>query len=332
MFKRLAAAALALLLPLATPAAAATSAAAPILHRGVNILGYDPIWKDPAKARFQKRHFSEIRRGGFDFVRVNLQAFRHMDAQNRLSPAFLARLDWVVREASAAGLAVILDEHDFEPCSADPAMCRVRLGAFWSQIAPRYRRAPRSVLFELLNEPHAKLDAAGWNALLKEMLAIVRRTNPTRTIVVGPTQWNSLSELHTLALPAEDRNILVTFHYYEPFRFTHQGASWAKLADVHGVGWGSAEDRARLDRDLDAVAAWSHESGRPVLLGEFGTYDRSGTPMPLRAAYTAAVARGAERRGLGWAYWQFDSDFIVWDMKSDAWVAPIKDALIPPTR
>jgi len=326
MLKRILVAALALLVPFAP------AAAAPALHRGVNILGYDPIWSDPAKGRFQARHFAEIRKGGFDFVRVNLQAFRHMDAQNRLAPAWLKRLDWIVDKAGAAGLSVILDEHDFEPCSADPAMCRVRLGAFWSQIAPRYRRAPASVMFELLNEPHGKLDAAGWNALLREMLAIVRRTNPTRTVVIGPTQWNSLAELGSLEVPANDRNILVTFHYYEPFRFTHQGASWAKLSDVHGVTWGSGEDVARLAADFDRVRDWSRRTGRPVLLGEFGAYDRSGTPIALRAAYTAAVARAAEARGFPWAYWQFDGDFIVWDMKANGWVGPIKDALIPPAR
>jgi endoglucanase len=324
MFKLFLAGLLALLLP-----AAAFGASTPGLHRGVNILGYDPIWRDSAKARFQKRHFAAIRRGGFDFVRVNLQAFRHMDGQNRLDPIWLKRLDWVVQGATAAGLSVILDEHDFEPCSADPAMCRVRLGAFWDQVARRYRRAPSTVLFELLNEPHDKLDAAAWNALLKEMLAIVRRTNPARTVVIGPTQWNSLAALDTLDLPANDRAILVTFHYYEPFRFTHQGASWAKLADVHGVGWGNDEDRARLDSDFDRVRDWSRRSGRPILLGEFGAYDKSGTPVALRAAYTAAVARAAERRGFPWAYWQFDSDFVVWDMKANDWVRPIKDALIP---
>ena len=50
----------------------------------------------------------------------------------------------------------------------------------------------------------------------------------------------------------------------------------------------------------------------------------------MRAAYIDAVTREAERHGFGWAYWQFDSDFIVWDMARDTWVEPIKRALIPP--
>jgi endoglucanase len=51
--------------------------------------------------------------------------------------------------------------------------------------------------------------------------------------------------------------------------------------------------------------------------------------MESRARYTAAVARAAEKRDWSWAYWQFDSDFILYDMNRDAWVEPIKRALIP---
>ena len=36
------------------------------LGRSVNIIGYDPIWQDRAKARFQERHFARIKEAGFD--------------------------------------------------------------------------------------------------------------------------------------------------------------------------------------------------------------------------------------------------------------------------
>ena len=39
------------------------------LGRGVNIIGYDPIWQDRAKARFQEEHFATIREAGFTSVR-----------------------------------------------------------------------------------------------------------------------------------------------------------------------------------------------------------------------------------------------------------------------
>lgn len=334
MLKPVFAAVLMLALTLSVPVSPAVAQqvveASPRLSRGVNVLGYDPIWEDPARARFQERHFAEIRRGGFDFIRVNLHAFDHMDERNRLSPAFLERLDWIVREASEAGLSVILDEHDFNACAEDVPACRVRLSAFWSQVAPRYRNAPDTVMFELMNEPHGALDADTWNAFFPELLAIVRKSNPNRWVVIGPTNWNHVTQLPTLELPDDDRRIIATFHYYEPFRFTHQGASWVEeMKEVSGIGWGSEADRARLRSDFEAAAEWAEANDRPVLLGEFGAYDRGGIPIDMRVAYTAAVAREAERNGFAWAAWQFDSDFIVWDMERDGWFEPIHRALVP---
>jgi len=180
------------------------------MRRGVNIIGYDPIWKDFAKARFKERHFARIHEGGFQTVRVNLQAFAHMNADHKLDPAWLKTLDWVVENALANNLTVILDEHDFLPCAKDAAGCRSKLLAFWEQIAPRYQDAPANVLFELLNEPHGQLTAQLWNALLKDSLAVVRQTNPTRNVVVGPAVWNTIGALGSLELPADDRHIIVT--------------------------------------------------------------------------------------------------------------------------
>jgi endoglucanase len=313
----------------AQPVPALTQANQPF-HRGVNVLGYDPYWNEGGKRRFEWRHFAEIHKAGFDFVRVNLQAFKHMGARDRLEPQWLAKLDDVVREAQAAGLGVILDEHDFDVCSQDVAACQARLSAFWQQVAPRYARAPRNVAFELLNEPHDKLNGEVWNNMLAQLLATVRETNPDRIVVVGPTHWNSLADLPLLKLPA-DPNLLVTFHYYEPFQFTHQGATWAGdwVMHQHGVKWGSAKDRAALAADFDKVAAWSAASRRPILLGEFGAYDKSGTPLDLRTAYIGAARSEAERRGFGWAYWQFEGDFVVWDMANQRWIEPIRRALVP---
>jgi endoglucanase len=329
------AALLALTLPVAASAQTHQGGAwktAATLKRGVNIIGYDPLWRDPAQARFQTRHFKIIHDGGFDFVRIVLSSFRHMDADNKLDSKWLETLDWAVREAQAAGLSVIIDEHDFNDCSKDPDACEPKLIAFWQQVGERYKKAPNTVLFELLNEPHAPLDAARWNAMLAKLIPVVRATNPRRTLVIGPTQWNSLSQLPNLILPKEDRNILVTFHSYDPFRFTHQGAPWvSEMKGVSGVAFTDA-DAAAIRADYDKVAAWSKAEDRPVLMGEFGAYDKSGTPMEARARYTATVRSEAEAHGFPWAYWQFDSDFVVWDMKKNGWVEPVHKALIPETR
>lgn len=297
------------------------------LKRGVNVLGYDPIWKEPAKARFQMRHLQAIRDGGFDHVRVNLHAFEHMDAAGQLPASWFKQLDEVLAASLSAGLQVIIDQHNFMDCAKSIDTCRSKLKAFWRQVAPRYKDAPDGVLFEILNEPNGAADPL-WNDILAENLQIIRETNPKRRVVVGPKFWNSMDHLDSLKLPEADRNLVVTFHYYSPFPFTHQGAHWVEeFKNISGVTWGTAVEREQIGKDFDKVKAWAQKHGRPILLGEFGALETGA--LAQRVAWTSTVARAAEARGFGWSYWQFDSDFIVWDMKADGWVKPILNALVP---
>ncbi len=297
------------------------------MRRGVNILGYDPFWKDETKARFKENHFTRIHDGGFQTVRVNLHAFRYMDSDNRLPAEWLRKLDWIVDKALASKLIVILDEHDFQALGED-ATKAPKLLSFWRQISERYQSRPPQVLFEILNEPNSKLTGESWNALLKEALAIIRKTNPTRNVVIGPASWNSITALNTLELPDGDRHIIATVHYYIPMEFTHQGAPWNKsTANLSGIAWGSEPERQRVEKDFAGVQQWSDSHKRPILLGEFGAYDKG--DIDSRVRYTSFVARTAESHGWAWAYWQFDGDFVVFDMAKDDWNHQIHRALVP---
>ncbi len=324
-----------ILLALAAPPASPQSPADAFaqvkrMGRGVNILGYDPIWKHPKKARFEGKHFKLIREAGFQTVRINLHALQRMGKAPayRLPEAWLKTLDWAVENALASGLMVILDLHNYNDVAKGPASFKPRLMAFWKQIGERYKGAPDGLVFEILNEPNGKLDGRLWNAWLAEALDVIRETNPTRTVIIGPPEWNGFNFLRDLVLPEADRNIIVTVHYYEPFRFTHQGAPWSpETVRFSGVTWGGAAEIKRLEDDFDRVQAWSAANRRPILLGEFGAYDKA--PMESRVRWTAAVARAAEARGWAWTYWQFDSDFILYDIGKDRWVEPILRALVP---
>ena len=298
------------------------------MTRGVNIVGYDPLWRDASKARFKPRHFKIIREGGFNSVRIVLGAFRFMNDKNELPASWFATLDeLLVHSLGIERLTVILDEHDFGLCGRDVAACRPRLMAFWTQVAERYKDASDRLVFEILNEPNRAMDPV-WNDVLAEALAIIRKTNPTRNVIIGPAFWNNVGWLDRLVLPENDRHIIVTVHYYLPMRFTHQGARWTpEYQGLSGVTWGTPAEYAALDQDFDAVQAWAKKHDRPILLGEFGAYDNA--PMESRVKYTAAVARAAEKRGWAWSYWQFDSDFVVYFIDQDEWNEPIHRALIP---
>lgn len=300
------------------------------LGRGVNVLGYDPVWKSRDSARFQTRHFQLLREAGFQHVRVNLFPFRHMDRDRgwALHEDWWRTLDWIVREATARKLMVVLDCHEFNAMADDPQGRREQFLAFWRQLSEHCAGAGDNVVFEILNEPHKKLTPELWNRFMREALAIIREGNPARTVVVGPAFWNSADHLAELDLPEADRNLVVTIHYYKPMEFTHQGAGWSGHKDKRDIAWPRDEqERAAVGRDFAKVSAWARQHDRPVYLGEFGAYDKA--PMASRARYAEAVARAAESNGWSWAWWQFDSDFVLYDVKTDQWTGPILRALIP---
>ncbi len=301
-----------------------------MLGRGINVLGYDPIWQSPEKARFKAEYFGVIRAGGFDSLRVNLYPFAHMGGapDYPLDPSWWRTADWIVSQALAARLSVILDLHEYGKLGVDPQTNRAKFLAFWSQVAPHYRDAPPRVMFEILNEPNNALTPALWNQYLADALAVIRASNPTRAVVIGPAFYNSVKHLDELALPEQDRRLIVTVHYYLPMAFTHQGASWTKTRYPLGTYWeGTPADRAGVESDLAKVQAWSEAHQRPIFLGEFGAYDKG--DMASRARYTDCVARTAEKFGWSWAYWQFDADFLAFDVANGAWVPEIHGALIP---
>lgn len=296
---------------------------------GINVLGYDPGWQDHAKARFQPELFAPIRAAGFKTVRIAVQAFDFMKPDGSFDPAWLARLDGFIKAALDQGLIVILDEHDFWFCGRDPEGCRPKLKQFWRFMAPHYAQASNRLLFEILNEPNNAMTPALWNEQLLEMLAIIRESNPTRNVIIGPGLGNDVTALPKLELPENDRHIIATVHYYHPMDFTHQGAGFAGPPyDTHiGVTWGKPDEVKLLEDEFDGVKAWADAHRRPIFLGEFGVFDR-GT-MSERVKYTKAVRQAAEARGFSWAWWQFDGDFVLWDYAKPGWVEPLLEALLP---
>jgi len=298
------------------------------LGRGVNIIGYDKeLWKDYTKGRFKEEYFKMIKEAGFSNIRINLHPFSNMDSTYKIKSGWLETLDWAVKKGVEAGLMVILDMHEYNAMADDPVAKKEMFLSVWKQLAPRYKDQPGNVIFEILNEPNQKLTPELWNTFLIEAMKIIRKTNPTRTLIIGPANWNGIESLPTLVLPKEDNNIIVTVHFYHPMKFTHQGAPWSKEnMGFSGITWtGTEEEKAEVDSRLKVAADWSKTNDRPIFLGEFGSYDKG--DMESRARYTAYVARTAEKLGFSWAYWQFDSDFIVYDIDKGKWVVPILNAL-----
>jgi endoglucanase len=293
------------------------------LGRGVNLLGWDVIWQNPARSQFKETHFQLIREAGFNHVRINLHPLRDgkPDTSGKLRDEFFRTMDWAVDHALTNGLMVILDFHDDLAISPDPVGKRKEFLDAWTAIAEHCKDRPDTVLFEVLNEPAGKFTHESWDEYWRAALAVIRKSNPTRTVIVGPANWNNIGALQHLKLPPEERQLIATVHYYNPF-------PWTDEKDKSGVTWsGTDAEKAAVEKDLTPVAAWSKENNRPIYIGEFGTYEKA--DMPSRVAWTAHVSRQFEKHGWSWGFWQFADNFAVFDMRNQKWLEPIRDALIP---
>jgi endoglucanase len=281
------------------------------LGRGINLgnkleAPSEGEWGAPVEAWM----LTTIKQGGFATVRIPTRWSAHAATSSpyTIDETFLDRVTRVVDQALSAGLMVVLNMHHYEEIFSDPQAQRDRFLALWQQIVTHFRDYPdTSLVFEVLNEPNTDLTPELWNEFLVDALAVIRQSNPDRYVMLGTAEWGGIGAMNRLQLP-DDNRLIFTFHYYEPFQFTHQGAEWVTGSDAWlGTAWGTDQDKAAVQNDFDTVAAWALQHDVPVFMGEFGAYSRAA--LDDRLAWTAFVAREAEARGFSWAYWEFDAGF-----------------------
>ncbi len=278
----------------------------------------------------EERYFQLLKDAGFSGIRLPIRWSTHAQtfAPFKIDKIFFDRIDWAVEQALDRGMAIVINMHHYEEIYVDPASHKERYLAIWRQIADHYKDYPSDLIFELLNEPTNNLTHELWNQYLAEAIAIIRPSNPYRTIMVGPGDWNSYAALPRLVLPESERNLIVTFHYYNPFRFTHQGAEWATGSDAWlGTTWGSYADQQTLENELEQARLWARTNNRPLFMGEFGAYNKA--DISSRKLWTEALARQAENRAMSWGYWEFGSGFGVYNLSKNEWNTPLLKALIP---
>lgn len=279
----------------------------------------------------QASDFKLIKEAGFTAVRLPIQWVTRMNPETPfiIDQQFLARIDWVIREALKNQLAIILDNHIDAQLMKDPAVYRERFLSLWKQLSAHYRQEPQQVMFEVMAEPHQQLDAV-WNDYFKDALAIIRETNPTRPVIAGPPFYNLVNKLNDLQLPQDDYLIL-TFHFYNPTRFTMQGEDWfpiGKPREWIGTTWmGDEQEKNDIAHTMDIISDWAKKLKRPVFLGEFGASDHADTASKVR--YFRCIREQAELRGFSWGFFNFSAHFSLYDQAAKAWHQELLQALIP---
>jgi aryl-phospho-beta-D-glucosidase BglC (GH1 family) len=321
------------------------------IQRGINL----SHWFSQA-ASYSKTHLEThttaaditlIKRMGFDHVRLPLEPaplFTEGEP-DRLKTEYLGYVDEALNQLLAQGLAVIVDLHPSDEF-------KVRLnkddrhveafGKFWRALAQHLSsKDPERVFLEVINEPMVE-DGYRWFGIQAKLIAAIRAGAPRHTIIAGGHRWSGPYELLFLE-PYADRNIIYNFHFYEPFAFTHQGATWAgpNLPFYKEVPYPSTpeavmkimetvhdatarynllrygEDRwnlARLDAEIGMIASWAAKHRVPLTCNEFGAFRRFSRPSD-RAAWIVDMRTVLEKHSIGWTMWDYAGGFAVVNKK-----------------
>ena len=320
--------------------------AAKLFLRGANLGDYLEAPRRWRQVQVSADEFARMKQEGFDHVRVPVgwHQYAGPGPDYKLEPEIFDLADFVVTNALNNKLAVLINLHHFNALDQDPAAATPEFLAIWRQVADHYRQFPPRLAFELDNEPHEKAVTALMNPLYAQTIAEIRRTNPRRTLFVEPGNWGGIGELKHLVLPPDD-NVIVSVHCYDPFYFTHQGATWTGgETPVTGIvfpgppaqplspdpqlhlrnyqlDWlqkyntlPAAENPSgprAFTGKLEYIRAWSDYYGRPVHLGEFGAFTKADEQS--RVNFYSAFRRAAEANHIGWCIWDWSAGFRYWD-------------------
>lgn len=307
-------------------------------QRGVNLTGWFQAGsaQEIQFSRYTKQDFEQIKSLGCDVVRlpINLHFMTSGAPDYTVDPLFYNFLDEVIDWAEALDMHLILDNHTFDPAeNTDPNIGEV-LQKVWSQMATHYQSRSDLIYFEILNEPHGIADAE-WNAIQADVIETIREVDTKHTIIVGPANWNSFYNLDEMPV-YEDDNLIYTFHFYDPFLFTHQGATWVEpsmepLRDVpfpyeasrmpelpnelQGTWIESAYDEyaqtgtvASVQELIDIAARFKTERQVPVFCGEFGVYIPNSDDSS-RVFWYEQVRQMLEESNIAWTSWDYHGGF-----------------------
>lgn len=302
--------------------------------------------------------FRIIASEGFDHVRIPI-GWHHYTGpapEYAIDEAFFGRVEQQLDLAAQHELGVVINIHHFNEFIQNPSAERQRLMRIWEQIARRFKWRPQSVAYEILNEPNGAADAEVMNDVYREAVRRIRAVDGQRLIIVGPDEWNGVRGLENLIVP-DDPRVAVTVHCYEPFLFTHQGATWTPgVSDIRGVVFpGPGKEKIAVPADapswiadqvreynrsveaqqpqqpafvplLEQAARWGKAHDRPIYVGEFGAILQADPES--RANFYRQFRQTAERLGMGWCIWDWKAGFQYWNRDTQSPEPGLREALL----
>jgi endoglucanase len=204
------------------------------------------VWsdKETPDTHHTEEDFKRVKNMGMNVIRfyMNYKTFENDNAPYQYKQTGWDWLDKNIAWAKKYGIYLILNMHvpqgGFQSNGDGNALWDVtanqqRLTALWKAIAEKYKKEPQIAGFGLVNEPYASKSKQQWQELAQSITTEIRTTDKQHIIFIERTSIKNVNEEDAdlnFAVIA-DNNTVYEFHIYDPFQFTHQLFTWAKLGD-----------------------------------------------------------------------------------------------------
>jgi endoglucanase len=309
------------------------------LGNGVSISWLEQTWnKDVLTMQpIKNNDFRLLKQLGFKSVRLPV-AFSYFQDNNIPVEKVITHIDEVLRQCKLHGIKLIIDYHYGKLNDTNYLTETPKIISLWLNLTKRYiRESADDLFFELYNEP-PHMNPKVWKDAAYNIVTAIRKTDKNRTLIVGASNFNSIYELSRMERLA-DENIIYTFHFYEPFLFTHQGADWVgdqvattgipfpydaqkyPAINLKAVGtWGETNyhqyktdgNEQSVNDKLQIVKSWSAKYYVPVLCGEYGVYNKY-TDDDSRCHYIKAVRKALKGMDIPGILWDYNSNFSIFN-------------------
>ena len=286
---------------------------------------------------FTRQDFVNVKKLGCDVIRLPIHFERFCAAEEgyAIPQKILDILDNVSNWSAELQLYVIFDFHNnCAAGTATPDDIENILTAVWRQLADRYNERSPYLVYEIMNEPHG-ISIEKWNGVIARIFKMIRELDRNHWIVVGGADWNSTAAMKQLP-DFQDDKVIYTFHYYDPFLFTHQGAVWTHIARLQGIPFpydparmpplpeNPSEEEAMHYRNypvngtiqavescFDQYVEFSLKRNAPVFCGEFGCLWT--VPDEERINWYRLVVGLLAERGIARTSWDYYASFGVFN-------------------
>ena len=327
------------------------------IQRGTNVshwLSQNDQRGEMRRQHIQEDDFERLDSLGFDFVRLPIDEQQFWDEQGNKLPEAWELLDNAIRWAEKHHLRTIVDLHIIRSHYFNASLegkgdentlftsekAQQDLVNMWYQLSDVLKGYSNdSVAYEFMNEPVAE-DHEQWNQLIVKVHKALREREPQRTLVIGSNLWQGYETIKYLKVPEGDKNIILSFHYYNPMLLTHYGAWWSPLCAAYkgkvnypGVlvskeDYDAAPDAIKAELKPYTEEVWNIDKIREqfkdaieaakkydlqLFCGEWGVYE----PVDRELAYKwyRDVLTVFDEFNIAWTTWCYDADFGFWDQQ-----------------